>query len=281
MQAYKREAEPPDLDNPQRLIDFFELMRELRDDRRDCRILAYHDRSDGGLLVALMEMAFAAHCGVCCELSEQDELLPALFGEAPGALVQIREDGIEKMYELMERYKDTLKVCEIAHILEKKNFEVRHKGQSWVWDLMHLKRWWSETGIRIQALRDDRQCAEEEMDTLCDAHNPGLRAEWDFALPDDLNYEPTNSFDAQSFAIKAEKPKVAILREQGVNGHKEMAAAFERAGFARLRYTHERFNQRRGRLEVFSRFGCLWGFLLRGCVGGRCGLGTFYIDARP
>ena len=236
MQAYKREAEPPDLDNPQRLIDFFELMRELRDgrtaDRRDCRILAYHDRSDGGLLVALMEMAFAAHCGVRCELNEQDELLPALFGEAPGVLIQISEDGTEQMYELIERYKDTLRVREIAHILEKKNFEVHHKDQSWVWDLMHLKRWWSETGMHIQALRDDPQCAEEEMDTLCDAHNPGLRAEWDFALPDDSNYEPTTSFDAQSFAIKAEKPKVAILREQGVNGHKEMAAAFEQAGFA-------------------------------------------------
>ena len=236
MQAYKREGEPPDLDNPQRLIDFFEFMRELRDYRTanhgNCPILAYHDRSDGGLLVALMEMAFAANYGVCCKLSEQDELLPALFSEAPGVLVQIHEDGVEQMHKLRERYKDTLKVREIAHILENKNFEVHHSGQSWVWNLMELKRWWSETGIRIQALRDDRQCAEEEMAMLCDAHNPGLHAEWDFALPDDLNYEPTPLSKARSFVINAKKPKVAILREQGVNGHKEMAAAFERAGFA-------------------------------------------------
>ena len=235
MQAYKQEGEPPDFDDPKRLIDFFEFMRELREgssDYKDNRILAYHDRSDGGLLVSLIEMAFAANCGVCCKLNEQDELLPALFSEAPGVLLQLSEDGVKQMYKLIARYKDTLSVREIGHIREDLNFEVRHKGQMWTWDLMQLKRWWSETGSRIQALRDDPHCAEEEMETLCDAKNPGLSAEWDFELPDHIGHNPTSVLDAHSFSIKSKKPKVAIIREQGVNGHMEMAAAFERAGFA-------------------------------------------------
>ena len=235
MQAYKREGEPPDLDNPQRLIDFFELMRELRGcsaDSRNNHILAYHDRSDGGLLVSLMEMAFAAKCGLCCELNEQDELLPALFSEAPGVLVQLNKEGVKQMHKLIKRYKDTLNIREIGHIQEELNFEVRHKGQSWVWDLMQLKRGWSETSTHIQALRDDLQCAEEEMETLCDADNPGLNAEWDFELPDTSEHNPASALDACGFSIKSKKPKVAILREQGINGHREMAAAFERAGFA-------------------------------------------------
>ena len=221
MQAYGREGEPPDLDKSQRLIDFFALMSELRADND---VLAYHDRSDGGLLVSLIEMAFAANCGISCELDDKDELIPTLFSEAPGVLLQLSENGIERIGTLIEQYKDTLSIREIGRIRADQKFEVTHNGQPWTWDLMQLKRWWSETSTHIRALRDDPQCATEEMESLCDANNPGLTAECNFEVP---------SFnELHSINIKNKKPKVAILREQGVNGHIEMAAAFERANFA-------------------------------------------------
>ena len=228
MQAYGREGEPPDLDKSQRLIDFFALMRELR---ADDDVLAYHDRSDGGLLVSLIEMAFAANCGISCELNNEDELIPTLFSEAPGVLLQLSENSVERIGTLREQYKDTLSIREIGHIRADRNFEVTHKGQSWTWDLMQLKRWWSETSTHIRALRDDPQCATEEMESLCDANNPGLAAECNFEVPS-FNEQLTMINEPHSINIKSKKPKIAILREQGVNGHIEMAAAFERANFA-------------------------------------------------
>ena len=228
MQAYGREGEPPDMDNPQRLIDFFKLLRELR---ADDDVLAYHDRSDGGLLVSLIEMAFAANCGVSCELNDKDELIPTLFSEAPGVLLQLSEGGAKRISRIREQYKDTLSIREIGRIRADQNFEVTHNGQSWTWELMNLKQWWSETSTRIQALRDDPQCAAEEMESLCDANNPGLTAECNFEVPS-FNEQLTVINEPHSINIKNKKPKVAILREQGVNGHIEMAAAFERANFA-------------------------------------------------
>ncbi|MBC6413322.1 MAG: phosphoribosylformylglycinamidine synthase [Chromatiales bacterium] len=224
MQAYQRKSAPPDVDNPQRIINFFELMRALR---ADDNVLAYHDRSDGGMLVALIEMAFAGHCGVTCEVDDAGELIPTLFSEAPGVLLQLTESGVKQINQLIAKYKDTLRIKEIGQLSDVLKFKIKHKDKLWEWDLMQLKRWWHETSSRIQALRDDQQCAAEEMEYVCDENNPGLKAQWDFELPKDFNAELTTQYN-----IKSTKPKVAILREQGSNGHMEMAAAYERAGFA-------------------------------------------------
>jgi len=258
-QAYQRDhpqhnCTTPDLDNPQRLIDFFALITELR---RHQEILAYHDRSDGGAIVALLEMAFAARCGLRCELAAGDELLPTLFSEAPGVLVQLSEGGVERMHAFIAQHKETLhketlSVKQLArinktapHEVSQKGpcFQIHHNGQSWQWDLLQLKRVWCETSARIQAQRDDPQCAAEELESACDASNPGLSAEWNFNVAEGSNdaltaHSPTRHINTRkgntrnNNTRKGKKPKVAILREQGINGHHEMAAAFERAGFA-------------------------------------------------
>ena len=264
LQAYQRTAIPPDVNDAQQIIDFFALMRTLRAHNH---ILAYHDRSDGGLLIALVEMAFAGHCGVSCELDDNDELIPTLFSEAPGVLIQPNEEGVKQLHHLIAtQYSKTLKIREIGHLRHDLKFEIKHKKQSWRWDLMQLKRWWSETGSRIQAQRDDPQCAREEMDFICDAEDPGLNAQWDFDLPTHFASDVT-----APTGIHSTKPKVAILREQGVNGHIEMAGAYERAGFSAYDVSMNDLINGTANLESFHGLAVCGGFSYGDVLGGGAG----------
>jgi phosphoribosylformylglycinamidine synthase len=211
----------PDLDDPTTLRNFFHAIGELR---RTGRILAYHDRSDGGLFATLVEMAFAGGTGLRVTLDELgSDPLRALFSEELGAVLQVRESDLEAV--LGELQGQGLGECSfrigapdpgdcVVFTLGEREILARSRAE--------LRRAWSETTHRMQALRDNSECADQEQDLRCDPGDPGLSV----VLP----FDPSDDPAAPSIAGRA-RPRLAILREQGVNGQVEMAAAFHRAGF--------------------------------------------------
>jgi phosphoribosylformylglycinamidine synthase len=219
----------PDVDDAALLPAFFDAVQKLA---RGNLLLAYHDRSDGGLFVTAAEMAFASHCGMTLDLATLCDGTPAgltraLFAEELGALVQVRKSDRESVLAALRE------AGLAAHVVGAPNDGGRLKIESAGRVLLDetrvdLQRAWSETTFRMQALRDNPQCAQEEYDRILDAGDPGLS----FALSFDPGADVAAPF--VSATIGGARPKVAILREQGVNGHVEMAAAFDRAGFAAI-----------------------------------------------
>jgi len=233
-------SKAPDADT-ELLAAFFGAIQKLN---ADGRILAYHDRSDGGLFAAICEMSFAGRVGVSLNLDTlcydelmndvdgmerkpelvsgrtRDKLIEVLFNEELGALLQIRRDD---RTAVMQSLRDAgLGAC--SHVVGTQNDrdEVRiWRNARMVFGAkrVDLQRAWAETSFQIARLRDDATCAQEEFDALLDEADPGLSAQ--------LTFDP-----AAPFVATGARPKIAILREQGVNGQVEMAAAFERAGFA-------------------------------------------------
>ncbi len=223
-QAYNRAGGPaPDCDEPALLGRLVELLARLRE--RDL-VLAYHDRSDGGLLATLCEMAFAGHVGLEIALppASREGLLGALFAEEPGAVVQLDAAAVPACLELAEQAGLGGLVREVAQVVGADRISVR-AGADLVFDRPRtaLHATWSELSYRLQAQRDNPETAREAYAALTQTGDPGLR--------------PSVNFDAASSAARAarrsgQRPRVAILREQGVNSQLEMAAAFHRAGFA-------------------------------------------------
>ncbi len=217
--------EPPDLDQPQRLRALFDLMHQLR---HDGLVLACHDRSDGGLLVSVLEMLFASRAGLSLELgtlAHQSSVLAALFAEEPGMLLQIRRIDRSRVQALV----DACGLRDVTHLLGSvephvDRIELRQQGTSFFQSsLVPLEQAWSDTSLRLQALRDEPACVEEARSAQFDRADPGLRAA--------LTFDPREDI-AGPLLLGARRPRIAILREQGVNGHVEMAAAFDRAGFS-------------------------------------------------
>ena len=208
---------PPDLDHPQLLAGLFRFVREAAARRL---LLAYHDRSDGGLLATLCEMAFAGHCGLDVDLSGAgNHPLRALFNEEPGVVVQVRSTDLAPVQDLLTACGIRDLAIDLGAPRPDGDITFRFGGQAVLRaPRVELHRLWSATSHAIARLRDDPECADEEYDGLLDTDDPGLSAQVPFALM------PLRGTGA--------KPRVAILREQGVNGQLEMAAAFERAGFA-------------------------------------------------
>ncbi len=210
-----------DLDDVQALKRFFSLIQELNHENM---LLAYHDRSDGGLFTTLAEMAFAAHLGVTVNISEcGDDPLAVLFSEELGAVIQVKHTDTDAV--LMRLKESGLE--RHSHVLGRPNESgkiVIHHGAGIVYEgrRVDLQRIWSETSFNMQSLRDNSECAREEHDALLDEHDPGLHLS--------LTYDPAEDV-AAPYINKGARPTVAILREQGVNGHVEMAAAFNCAGF--------------------------------------------------
>jgi phosphoribosylformylglycinamidine synthase len=210
----------PDLDDPNLFKNFFAAMQDLI---RDRLLLAYHDRSDGGLWATVCEMAFAARCGVDLSLDELgDDAVAALFNEELGAVIQVAEDGLDKVLQRLE----IAGLGAHSHIVgaprPDRRIVVTHKDQVLLsGERTALQRIWSETSYRMQSLRDNPECARAQFRTLDDALDPGLHSS--------LNFDPKEDI-AVPF-LQRTRPRIAILREQGVNGHVEMAAAFDRAGF--------------------------------------------------
>ncbi|HSH29837.1 MAG TPA: phosphoribosylformylglycinamidine synthase, partial [Thiohalobacter sp.] len=221
-QVYKQVGHyAPDLDDPDALKAFFVTIQELN---RQGRLLAYHDRSDGGLFVTLCEMAFAGHTGLDIDLDGLGgEPLEALFNEELGAVIQVRREDAAAVHELLHERG----LGRHSHVIGRLNAEdrifVRRDGTELLNESrLELQRAWAETSYRIQALRDNPETARQEFDSLLDLGDPGLHAE--------LTFDPAEDV-AAPYINQGARPAMAVLREQGVNGQIEMAAAFQRAGF--------------------------------------------------
>ncbi len=219
-QAFQRTGgDTPDLDDPRLLKSFFAAIQELNSRGM---LLAYHDRSDGGLFACVSEMMFASRLGVSLALSgSRVELLEALFSEEIGAVVQVAKSKLTQVQMVIDR--NRIAATAIGRVEAEPRLTVRSDDKV-VLDLDRttMQREWSEMSYRIQALRDNPATAAEEFARLLDDNDPGLNAVLSFDAKDDI---------ARVFR-GSEKPRVAILREQGVNSQNEMAAAFMRAGFA-------------------------------------------------
>jgi len=212
---------PADVRSAEQLGGFFNAMQALVADRK---LLAYHDRSDGGLLVTLAEMAFAGHCGLTADIAALGkDTLAALFNEELGAVIQVRAEdraGVEQTLA-------TFGLGDCTHYLGRAEAGDRFvitQGDKPVYSESRttLRTWWAETTWQMQRLRDNPECADQEHEAKTHDRDPGLNVKLSFAPDDDV---------AAPYIVKGVRPKVAVLREQGVNSHIEMAAAFHRAGF--------------------------------------------------
>ncbi|TVP01926.1 phosphoribosylformylglycinamidine synthase [Shewanella algae] len=209
----------PDLDQAAVLKGFFEVTQQLVAERS---LLAYHDKSDGGLFTTLVEMAFAGHTGLNVDISAlAGSALGRLFNEELGAVLQVSKD---QAAEIIKAYTDAGVDCHpIAELSDDGRIRIQDQGaEIYSASRTELRKLWSETTYRMQALRDNPECAREEFDLKLDETDPGLTV--------NLSFDPAEDV-AAPYILKGAAPKMAILREQGVNSHIEMAAAFERAGF--------------------------------------------------
>jgi len=230
----------PDVDEPELLAAFFAQIQALN---RERLILAYHDRSDGGLFATLCEMAFAGHAGVTLNLDllaydeiahdvegnerkpelmfgrDRERVLAALFSEELGAVIQIRATDRSRVLARLRGL--PVQVIGSPNARDEVRL-VRNARAVFSASRVELERCWSEVSYRMQQLRDDPACAQEEFDRILDAADPGLSAT--------LTFNPSEDIAAPFIGVGA-RPGIAVLREQGVNGQVEMAAAFDRAGF--------------------------------------------------
>jgi len=214
----------PDVDDAGMLKTFFCAIQELNNQGK---IVAYHDRSDGGLLASVAEMCFAGHVGVDINLDmlaqDKDECLAALFNEELGGVIQVaRENTIEVLTEL-----NAAGLGDISSVIGSPNWddELRiHFDEEEIFSekRVALQKTWSRTSYEIQKLRDNSECAEQEFSLIDDVQDPGMTPSLSFDINEDI---------AAPYIATGVRPKVAVLREQGVNGQIEMAAAFDKAGF--------------------------------------------------
>ncbi|ENM5897921.1 phosphoribosylformylglycinamidine synthase [Vibrio mimicus] len=221
-QVYKQLGDKPaDVDNATQLKGFFDALQTLV---RNDKLVAYHDKGDGGLLVTLAEMAFAGHCGIKANIdSLGDDTLAALFNEELGAVVQVKNDELNTVLATLAAH--GLEVC--SHVIGEVEASDRlliTRGEEVLIERSRteLRTIWAEMTHKMQALRDNSACADQEFAAKQDNRDPGLNASLTYDVLSDV---------AAPYIAKGARPKMAILREQGVNSHVEMAAAFDRAGF--------------------------------------------------
>ncbi|QSX35428.1 phosphoribosylformylglycinamidine synthase [Shewanella avicenniae] len=209
----------PDLNAAAALKGFFNVTQQLVAERK---LIAYHDRSDGGLFTTLTEMAFAGNTGLKVQLAElAGSDLARLFNEELGAVLQVSKADAAA---IIAAYQAAGVACHTVAELSNDDQITILDGERQVYaaSRVALRQLWSETTYRMQALRDNPECAKEEFDIKLDAKDPGLTVK--------LSFDPAEDV-AAPYIAKGAAPKMAILREQGVNSQVEMAAAFDRAGF--------------------------------------------------
>ena len=251
----------PDLDEPERLKALYAALAELRGAGL---VLAYHDRSDGGLFATIAEMAFAGRTGVSLDLTplaggaaDAGRAPALLFNEELGAVLQVRSRDRPRVLEVLRRAGLT------AHAIGAPRRDQRLRvslGGHIVLDedRAALQRLWSQTTWRLQTLRDNPEAAQQEHDRIEDAADPGLSPH--------LTFDPAQ--DVAAPFVKAARPRIAILREQGVNGQVEMAAAFDRAGFEAVDVHMSDVIAGRLSLSGFAGFAACGGFSYGDVLGG-------------
>ncbi|HEZ3241478.1 TPA: phosphoribosylformylglycinamidine synthase [Neisseria meningitidis] len=241
-------GDAPDLDDTGRLKAFYSVIQQLVAENK---LLAYHDRSDGGLFAVLVEMAFAGRCGLDIDLNLllaqtfitnhtalsqslrteevkalaewQETIARTLFNEELGAVIQVRKQDVADIINLFYQQQLHHNVFEIGTLTDENTLIIRDGQTHLISDnLIKLQQTWQETSHQIQRLRDNPACADSEFALIGDNERSALFADVKFDVNEDI---------AAPFINSGAKPKIAILREQGVNGQIEMAAAFTRAGF--------------------------------------------------
>lgn len=242
----------PDLDHPSDLLGLFNFINKCRNENL---LLAYHDRSDGGLFTTLAEMAFAGHCGLDVQLqslAEQDTVLASLFNEELGAVIQVRQDQLTSVM----KYADANGLSDCVHDIAQLNDDDMLNitlGENGLFSetRIELQRQWAATSYHMQSMRDNSICASEEYDQILDAADPGISIALSFDLNEDIT-APYINVDA--------KPRVAVLREQGVNGQIEMGAVFDRARFEAIDVHMTDLISGRVRLDQFNALVACGGF---------------------
>ncbi|KFN47217.1 phosphoribosylformylglycinamidine synthase [Arenimonas metalli] len=260
----------PDLDEPERLRDFFALVQAAR---ADGLLLAYHDRSDGGAFAALCEMAFAGHCGLEINLEGWGEdPFTTLFNEELGAVVQVAAEDRVAFADLVNRHQLTHCAQRIGRPTTAPVVRVSDGAQvlaEWGWQEL-FGAWWSVTHA-IQAMRDDPAGADAEREARLDFADPGLSPK--------LSFDPSEDV-AAPWIHAGVRPRIAILREQGVNGQVEMAAAFDRAGFTAVDVHMSDLIAGRVRLDGFKGLAACGGFSYGDVLGAGRGWATSILE-RP
>ncbi|RUO69859.1 phosphoribosylformylglycinamidine synthase [Pseudidiomarina sediminum] len=216
--------ETPTVDKAAHLAGFFNATQQLIHDKK---VVAYHDRSDGGLFVTVAEMAFAGNCAAAVALDNvHADDLTALYNEELGAVLQVRASDLDNV---LAAYADA-GLAEMTHVIgdvmEGDQLTFSRNGNAVLSEARsHYRKVWAETTHQMQRLRDNPACADEEFALKQDPKNSGLFADLTFDTSEDI---------AAPYINTGRDPMIAILREQGVNSHVEMAAAFDRAGFAAI-----------------------------------------------
>jgi phosphoribosylformylglycinamidine synthase len=212
-------SDAPDIDDASMLSRLADALAALKE---ASLVLAYHDRSDGGLIVALLEMAFAGRAGLDVDVGAAGDPLAALFSEEIGVVLQVRRRDLDRVHEICASHGLGGHCRAVAEVRPDARVRVCAGGRVLLdRPRMELHRLWSRTSWRMQRLRDNPDCADAEYDRLLDDGDPGLSAALTFELKD----------AAPAVVTGSSRPRVAILREQGVNGQVEMAAVFDRVGF--------------------------------------------------
>ena len=243
----------PDVDDAGKLKNFFGLMQS---DSLRKKILAYHDRSDGGLLVTLAEMIFASRLGLSIVVPEETQPLEFLFNEELGCVIQV---ALEDQLEVSTKFSALgISVREVGK-LSGSGLCIKQSGKLlFASDRATLEKRWSEPSYYLQAMRDNPECAREEFELIAKEDDPGLSVNLTFSLEDKTVRHGTHL----SF-----KPRIAILREQGVNSHMEMAAAFLRAGFAPVDVHMSDLLERKTDLDSFQGLVACGGFSFGDVLG--------------
>ncbi|ROV93341.1 hypothetical protein VSDG_06887 [Cytospora chrysosperma] len=225
--------EAPDVRDTRLIVDYFDALAQLHEEDI---VLAYHDRSDGGLLTTIAEMMFAGHCAADISIDDiaksaaTEDVIDALFNEELGAVFQIRKADEKKFLRCFATCgppPGLIKKIGYVRPTSKQSLSVKY-GMTPVVDLdrVQMQQWWTTTSYEMQKLRDNPACAESEYSTIADTKDPGISYR--------LRFDPTDATLPALTSLKSlvmQRPRVAILREQGVNGHAEMAFAFRAAGF--------------------------------------------------
>jgi phosphoribosylformylglycinamidine synthase len=247
--------EAPDVDSPEQLKAFFAEIQKLNAENK---ILAYHDRSDGGLFTTLCEMAFAGRCGLQVTINNTNgnalasDIVSALFNEELGAVIQVRASEADAILAQLNQH---LSAHIIGAVTTENAINITSNGQTVFADTrVNLHRMWSETTYHMQSLRDNPACAQQEYDRILNTADVGLNVHTTFDIDDDLGIKSSAPY------LNLSRPKMAILREQGVNGQVEMASAFDRAGFATFDVHMSDIISGRTSLKDFAGFVACGGF---------------------
>ena len=219
-QIYNRSlGETPDIENPEVLKKFFNAITKLKS---RMLIQAYHDRSDGGLFACVSEMAFAGNMGLdlLLEAANQEELLKLLFSEELGCVIQIQKGDLDDVLDILNEASLSNSIYPIGTVVKDKQISIKNNEFNHSFDLKTLRQAWSKMSYEMQKLRDNPETAEEGFKKILDVNDPGLNPKIKFG-PTQIDYK----------RLTKSSPKVAILRDQGVNSQIEMAVAFNKAGF--------------------------------------------------